>query len=90
MEVIIKYLGTGRLFKDAKNPIVYLEVGNLKDLSQIIIPFFNKYPILGVKHLDYEDWCKIANLVISGSHLTVEGFKEIVQLESGMNKGRKK
>ena len=67
---------------------VQLQISNFTDIINVIIPFFNKYPILGVKHLDYEDWCKIANLVISGSHLTVEGFKEIVQLESGMNKGR--
>lgn len=89
MEQIIKYLGVGRLVKDSRNPIVYLEVGNITDLTQIIIPFFNKYPILGVKYLDYQDWCQIANLITSGSHLTTEGFEEIRQLESGMNRGRK-
>jgi hypothetical protein len=89
MELIIKYLNAGRLEKDLRKPLVYLVIGNMSDLIQIIIPFFNKYPILGIKNLDYQDWCKIANLITSGAHLTKEGFEEIRQIESGMNRGRK-
>lgn len=70
--------------------MAYLVIGNFLDLTQIIIPFFNKYPIQGNKYLDYQDWCKIANLITLGSHITNEGFEEIRQIESGMNKGRKK
>nr|AYE93291.1 LAGLIDADG homing endonuclease [Termitomyces sp.]AYE93310.1 LAGLIDADG homing endonuclease [Termitomyces sp.] len=90
MELIIKYLGAGRLELDPRKPVTYLVIGKFSDLIQIIIPFFNKYPILGNKHLDYQDWCKIANLITLGLHTTNEGFEEIRQIESGMNKGRKK
>lgn len=90
MELIIKYLGVGRIEKDSRKPIVYLVIGNFSDLTKIIIPFFNKYPILGMKALDYQDWCRIANLITSGSHLTNEGFEEIRQIESRMNRGRNK
>jgi hypothetical protein len=55
MELIIKYLGAGRLEKDSRKPVVYLVVGNLLGLTQKIIPFFKKYPILGKKYLDYQD-----------------------------------
>jgi LAGLIDADG endonuclease len=50
MELLIKYLGAGRLEKDyRKNKIcVNLVIGNFSDLTQIIVPFFNQYPILGV------------------------------------------
>ena len=90
MELIIKYLGAGRLEKDSRKPVVYLVVGNFLDLTKKIIPFFNKYPICGKKYLDYQDWCKITDLMVLGSHLTEEGFEEIRQIESVMNKGRKK
>jgi LAGLIDADG endonuclease len=90
MDLIIKYLGAGRLEKDSRKPLVYLVVGNFIDLTKKIIPFFNKYPILGKKYLDFQDWCKIADLMTSRSHLTDEGFKVIKQIESGMNKSRKK
>jgi hypothetical protein len=90
MELIIKYLGAGRIEKDSRKPVIYLVVGKFLDLTKLIIPFFNKYPILGKKFLDYQDWCKIADLIFLGSHLTEKGFEKIRQIESGMNKGRKK
>ena len=89
MELIIKYLGVGRLEKDSRNLVVTIVVGNFSNLTEIIIPFFNQYPILGIKHLDYQDWCKIANLISQGSHLTIEGFEEIRVIEAIMNQGRK-
>lgn len=49
----------------------------------------NKYPLCGIKYLDYQDWCKIANLINERKHHTVEGLEEIKQIKSGMNKGRK-
>ena len=89
MELIIKYLGVGRLEKDSRNLVVTIAVGNFSNLTEIIIPFSNQYPILGIKHLDYQDWCKIANLISQGSHLTIEGFEEIRVIEAIMNQGRK-
>jgi hypothetical protein len=77
MELLIKYLGAGRLEKDSRNPIVHLVIGNFSNLTEIIIPFFNQYPILGFKHLDYLDWCKIANLMTLGYYLKKEGLEEI-------------
>ena len=29
------------------------------DLNEIIIPFFQKYNIFGVKHFDFLDFCKV-------------------------------
>jgi len=55
MELLIQYLGAGRLEKDSRKNVLYLVIGNFLDLTQIILPFFNKYPIFGVKYLDYLD-----------------------------------
>jgi LAGLIDADG endonuclease len=89
MELLIKYLGAGRLEKDSRNPALNLVIGNFSDLTKKIIPFFNQYPIFGIKNLDYLDWCKIANLITLGSHLKKEGLEEIRQIKTGMNRGRK-
>jgi len=53
-----------------------------------ILPFFRKYPILGVKSLDFEDWGKVAEIIKTKTHLTNEGFDQICQIRAGMNKGR--
>jgi hypothetical protein len=45
--------------------------------------------LLGVKQLDYLDWCKVANLISEGSHLTNEGLDKILLIKAGMNTGRK-
>lgn len=89
MNLLINYLGVGRLENDTRGSIIYLVVARFSDLNQKIIPFFNQYPINGIKHLDFLDWCKIANLINIGSHLTTEGLEEIRRIKSGMNKGRK-
>ena len=89
MELLIKYLGVGRLEKDSRHPVLSLVIGNFSDLNTKIIPFFNQYPILGLKELDYIDWCKIANLINLDSHLTKEGLEEIRKIEARMNRGRK-
>ena len=33
-----------------------LQISKFSDVTNILIPFFNKYPILGMKGLDYEDF----------------------------------
>jgi len=53
-----------------------------------ILPFFNKYPVFGVKAQDYRDWAKIAEMVQTKVHLTKEGLDQIRQIKAGMNKGR--
>ena len=45
--------------------------------------------MLGTKQLDYLDWCKIANLMNEGSHLTVEGLDLIKKIKSNLLRERK-
>jgi hypothetical protein len=59
-----------------------------KDIVNIIIPFFNKYPIQGVKSMDYSDFVKIAKLMQNKAHLTIEGLEQIKKIKSGMNTNR--
>ena len=89
LELIMNYLGAGRLERDYRNPALYLVISKISEVNQIVIPFFNQYPICGIKYLDYLDWCRIANLIESGAHLTNEGLAEIRRIKDGINTGRK-
>lgn len=53
-----------------------------------IIPFFNKYPVLGVKSLDFEDFKQIAFLMSNKEHLTPQGMSRIIEIVNGMNLDR--
>lgn len=87
-EVIAEYLGCGNLIVDTKNSAVRYRVSKFTDNLNIIIPFFEKYPLQGVKVKDFSDFCKAAYLVESKEHLTTEGLEKIKTLRSGMNTGR--
>lgn len=87
MALLIESFGSGELGKDFRNPVVYLTVVKFSDIINIIIPFFEKTSS-GVKLLDYLDWCKIAKLMNSGSHLTVEGLDFIRSIKAKMNTSR--
>lgn len=60
---------------------------SFKDIESKILPFFIKNPVLGVKYLDFKDWCKVAELIKQKAHLTNEGINLIRQIKAGMNKG---
>lgn len=86
MKSLVDYFGFGKAYT-YKSYTEYKSRG-LSDNFEKIIPFFTKHPIIGVKSLDFSDWCKVALLINNKSHLTKEGFKEICQIKAGMNKGR--
>lgn len=88
MENIIKYLGSGQIYKYPNQPAVAITIVNYSDIINLIIPFFKKYPIHGQKLFDFTDWCKIAKLMKDGSHLNLEGLELIRTIKTSMNKGR--
>lgn len=90
MKLIIKTLGTGTLYKSPKELAVRISIVNYSDITNKIIPFFEKNPLFGVKIYDYLDWCKVHKLMNpkEGYHLTIEGLNIIQQIKSGMNKSR--
>jgi hypothetical protein len=77
-------------------------VSKLSDIINIIIPFFEKYPIQGVKALDFAAFCEISKLMKKKEHLNDEGFARIAytsvpepcvntgprKIRSSMNKNR--
>ena len=88
MNTLINYLGCGTLYKNQQKNSVDYKVTKLNDLIEKIIPFFEKYKLLGIKTHDFEDFKKIALLIKIGDHLTNEGFYIISGFKSGTNKKR--
>ena len=58
---LINYFNCGKLYKN--NNCFNLTIRKFADIDTKIIPFFFKYPILGNKILDFQDFCKVGKLV---------------------------
>nr|YP_009517164.1 LAGLIDADG homing endonuclease [Blastosporella zonata]YP_009517209.1 LAGLIDADG homing endonuclease [Blastosporella zonata]AYE93084.1 LAGLIDADG homing endonuclease [Blastosporella zonata]AYE93085.1 LAGLIDADG homing endonuclease [Blastosporella zonata] len=65
-----------------------LQIKNNSDIINKVIPFFNKYPILGVKSLDFADFKRVAELMKNKEHLTESGFSKIIKIVKQMNLDR--
>ncbi|CAG8976699.1 hypothetical protein HYALB_00008450 [Hymenoscyphus albidus] len=76
MKSLESYLGCGKASITKRGEVVF-EVRKLLDQTEKIIPFFSKYPIMAIKSRDFEDFCKVANIMEQKKHLTEEGLNQI-------------
>ena len=86
LKSLVNFFGCGQAYSYA-NHTEYISQ-SFKDNYEKILPFFRKYPVIGVKLQDFEDWGKVAELIKMKVHLTNEGFYHIRQISKSMNKGR--
>ena len=55
MEKLVEYFGAGKIYNYAGKSAINLTIFDFTEISQIIIPFLNKTPLLGIKFYDYLD-----------------------------------
>lgn len=70
------------------NNTYYTLTASSKVSLDIIINYFNKYPLFSSKYLDYKDWEKVAYLIINNQHLTEGGINTVELVRSRMNTKR--
>jgi hypothetical protein len=87
MDSLLKTLKCGIVSQQSKD-VTLLTVSKFKDIYNEIIPLFNEYNIRGIKALDFQDFCKIAELINKKAHLTLAGLEEINKIKLNMNKSR--
>lgn len=88
LKSFIVYFGYGSYYKYPNKPLGDYRCVNFVHIYTKFLPFFKKYPILGVKSLDFNDWCLGAEIVQNKAHTTPEGLACLKALKEGMNKGR--
>lgn len=86
--IIQSYFGVGAIYTNkSNNSSVSYTVHSTKDLINVIIPHFDKYPLLTLKSVDFEMFKRVIELMLKGEHLTTEGFRKVVALKATMNTG---
>lgn len=90
LEKLRRTLGCGNIYilnyeRYGWRPHVKYAVKNQKHISDIIIPFFKKYPLQGKKKKDFEFFCEANMLFERGNHKTKEGVNKLRNIQSKMN-----
>lgn len=82
---IQSFFGVGDVSQ--RGEIVTYRVTKIKDLTNVIIPHFIKYPLITQKQADFLLFKMIIKLMNQKEHLSIEGLHKIVSIRTSMNKG---
>lgn len=81
------YLGVGKIKQDLRHNAIVLYVNSVEELTRVIIPFFDEYPLITQKRADFLLLKMAVGLINEGAHLTTEGLIKIVSIKASMNSG---
>lgn len=87
LEDIKSFFGCGsicvnRRYDNHKENIYRYCVRSMKDIHEIIIPFFRENQLKTSKKFDFELFCKIVEMIIHRKHLTEDGLQSIRDLKN--------
>lgn len=71
-----------------KTDSVIFKVRSLKQISDVILPQFDLYPLIGQKQADYLFFREVVKMMERKEHLTEKGLLKIVGIKATMNRGR--
>lgn len=91
LEKVQNFFGCGGIYENKRSDnhresLYRFCVRNKSDLLEKICPFFDEYPLITAKKDDFELFKKGLKVIKNGKHLTKEGFIEIQNIASKMNR----
>ena len=89
LTAISKQFNCGYCYLRKQENVLDFKVTKFSDINDIIIPFFTKYPIIGIKSLDFKDWCLVSEMVKKRQHKLEKNVSKIIEIQKGMNRGEK-
>ena len=75
-----------KIYKKGENSFSYV-VSSIQQITEVIIPHFDMYPLIPKKKADYELFRRVVYLFNKKRHLTYEGITEIIKIKGAMNWG---
>lgn len=86
LELIRDHFGCGSIAsKGPRSEVLTYSVYRRSDLQSVIVPFFERYPLVSEKRHDFEKFGEIVDLMQRKAHQSDEGFRKIVELAFTMN-----
>ena len=75
--------------RKAGNDGWYWEVNRLRDIQAFIVPFFERFPLVGKKAEDFDRF-RAAARILSRKDLSYQDYAEVLVLRESMNGGGKR
>ena len=88
LDLFRETLGCGTM-RVAGNGGWYWEVNALSDQAHRVVPFFERFPLVGQKAQDFELWSQAVRLLARGS-LSDSEYRAVHALRERMNRGGKR
>lgn len=77
----------GNINIDSNREMAYFTVTTIEDLTKVIIPHFDLYPLLTQKRADFLLFKSAVELMRKKEHLTTEGLAKMLSLKASINLG---
>ena len=87
LHALKNYFGCGVVRKNNGDRMAY-RVRSMEHLLKIIVPFFQKHPLVSKKRIDFEKFRTVLLMMTREVHLTPQGVDEIRHIASQMNRGQ--
>ena len=90
LEELKRFFECGRVYANKrqdnhKEDLVVYNVSRLRDLIEVIIPFFQAHPLRTAKRENFDKFAYIVDQVAQKAHLTAFGMAEIATIAETMN-----
>ena len=87
LELIKSYFGgIGNIWEQGTDSVLY-NVSSQQDLTNVIIPHFDKYLLITQNKADFLLFKKVVYLMVRKEHLTIKGLENIVAIRASVNWG---
>ena len=87
LRMIHSFFGVGTIREREDRNVITYTVSSVRDITNVIIPHFDKYPLVTHKLADYLLFKKGVDLLNRKAHHELEGIMQILSAKASMNKG---
>lgn len=78
LESFVNFFGGGFVMDYKKRSVSEFTIAKIDLIVEHVIPFFEKYPILGYKHLNFLDFKSAAHIIENKEHFNEKGVEKIL------------
>jgi len=90
LQKISKIFNCGAIRRSARDRCYKYEVRNIDDLTKVIIPHFQKFPLQGSKASDFEKFAQVCEMIKANLHRSKKFLPEIIEISYSINLGKRK